>query len=47
MISGTKAYYGHPLGASAAIEGIICSLALQHGRRMALLGSERRFLGRL
>jgi len=31
MISGTKAYYGHPLGASAAIEGIICSLALQHG----------------
>jgi 3-oxoacyl-[acyl-carrier-protein] synthase II len=31
MISGTKAYYGHPLGASAAIEGIICTLALQHG----------------
>lgn len=31
MISGTKAYYGHALGASAAIEGIICSLALQHG----------------
>jgi 3-oxoacyl-[acyl-carrier-protein] synthase II len=30
MISGTKAYYGHPLGASAAIEGIICTLALQH-----------------
>jgi 3-oxoacyl-[acyl-carrier-protein] synthase II len=31
MISGTKAYYGHPLGASAAIEGIIYTLALQHG----------------
>jgi 3-oxoacyl-[acyl-carrier-protein] synthase II len=30
-VSGTKAYYGHPLGASAAIEGVICSLALQDG----------------
>jgi 3-oxoacyl-[acyl-carrier-protein] synthase II len=30
-VSGTKAFYGHPLGASAAIEGVICALALQHG----------------
>jgi 3-oxoacyl-[acyl-carrier-protein] synthase II len=30
-LSGTKAFYGHPLGASAAIEGVICALALQHG----------------
>jgi 3-oxoacyl-[acyl-carrier-protein] synthase II len=29
-VSGTKAFYGHPLGASAAIEGVICALALQH-----------------
>jgi 3-oxoacyl-[acyl-carrier-protein] synthase II len=27
-ISGTKAYYGHPLGASGAIEAAICSLAI-------------------
>jgi 3-oxoacyl-[acyl-carrier-protein] synthase II len=30
MISGTKAYYGHPLGASAAIEGVVCALAFEH-----------------
>ncbi|MBV9490403.1 MAG: beta-ketoacyl-[acyl-carrier-protein] synthase family protein [Verrucomicrobia bacterium] len=30
MVSGTKAYYGHPLGASAAIEGAVCSLAFEH-----------------
>jgi len=29
-VSGTKAFYGHPLGASAAIEGVICALALQN-----------------
>jgi 3-oxoacyl-[acyl-carrier-protein] synthase II len=29
-VSGTKAYYGHPLGASAAIEGVICALAIRH-----------------
>jgi 3-oxoacyl-[acyl-carrier-protein] synthase II len=29
-VSGTKAFYGHPLGASAAIEGVICALALEH-----------------
>jgi 3-oxoacyl-[acyl-carrier-protein] synthase II len=29
-VSGTKAFYGHPLGASAAIEGVLCVLALMH-----------------
>src|SRR6516162_694751 len=29
-VSGTKAYYGHPLGASAAIEAVICALAFEH-----------------
>jgi 3-oxoacyl-[acyl-carrier-protein] synthase II len=28
-VSGTKAYYGHPLGASAAIEAVICALAIR------------------
>jgi len=28
-VSGTKAHYGHPLGASAAIEGVICALAIR------------------
>ena len=31
-VSGTKAYYGHPLGASGAIEAAICCLAMQNGR---------------
>jgi 3-oxoacyl-[acyl-carrier-protein] synthase II len=30
-VSGTKAYYGHPLGASGAIEAAICCLAIQNG----------------
>jgi 3-oxoacyl-[acyl-carrier-protein] synthase II len=30
-ISGTKAYYGHPLGASGGIEAAICSLAITRG----------------
>ena len=30
-VSGTKAYYGHPLGASAAIEGVISALAIRDG----------------
>jgi 3-oxoacyl-[acyl-carrier-protein] synthase II len=30
-VSGTKSYYGHPLGASAAIEGILCALAIRDG----------------
>ena len=29
-ISGTKAYYGHPLGASGAIEAAICCLAMEN-----------------
>lgn len=29
-VSGTKAYYGHPLGASGAIEAAICCLAMEH-----------------
>jgi 3-oxoacyl-[acyl-carrier-protein] synthase II len=31
MVSGTKGYYGHALGASGAIEAAICALALCHG----------------
>jgi 3-oxoacyl-[acyl-carrier-protein] synthase II len=30
-VAGTKAYYGHPLGASGAIEAAICALAIQRG----------------
>lgn len=30
-ISGTKAYYGHPLGASGAIEAAICALSIKNG----------------
>lgn len=30
-VSGTKALYGHPLGASGAIEGAICALAIRDG----------------
>jgi 3-oxoacyl-[acyl-carrier-protein] synthase II len=29
-VSGTKAYYGHPLGSSGAIEAAICCLAMKH-----------------
>ena len=34
-VSGTKALYGHPLGASGAIEAVICCLAIRDsaGRR--------------
>ena len=30
-VSGTKAMYGHPLGASGAIEAVICALAIRDG----------------
>ena len=30
-VSGTKAMYGHPLGASGAIEAAICALAIRDG----------------
>ena len=31
MVSGTKAYTGHPLGATGAIEAAISALAIEHG----------------
>jgi 3-oxoacyl-[acyl-carrier-protein] synthase II len=31
MISGTKGYYGHALGASGAVETAICALAMHNG----------------
>ena len=30
-VSGTKALYGHPLGASSALEAAICALAIRDG----------------
>jgi 3-oxoacyl-[acyl-carrier-protein] synthase II len=30
-VSGTKAYTGHALGATGAMEGAICALAIEHG----------------
>ena len=30
-VSGTKALYGHPLGASSALEAVICALAIRDG----------------
>ena len=30
-VSGTKALYGHPLGASSAIEAVICAMAIREG----------------
>src|SRR5207244_12432562 len=30
-VSGTKPYTGHPLGATGAIEAVICALTIEHG----------------
>ena len=40
-VSGTKAYYGHPLGASGAIEAAICSLAIARGWAPGTVNLER------
>jgi 3-oxoacyl-[acyl-carrier-protein] synthase II len=32
LVSATKGLYGHPLGASGAIETAICALAIARGR---------------
>jgi 3-oxoacyl-[acyl-carrier-protein] synthase II len=37
-ISGTKALYGHPLGASGGIEAVICALAIRDGWAPASVG---------
>lgn len=40
-VSGTKAYYGHPLGASGAIEAAICALAISRGWAPGTVNLER------
>lgn len=40
-VSGTKAYYGHPLGASGAIEAAICALAISRGWAPASVNLEQ------
>ena len=39
-VSGTKALYGHPLGASGAIEAVICALAIRDGLAPASVNLE-------
>jgi 3-oxoacyl-[acyl-carrier-protein] synthase II len=39
-VSGTKALYGHPLGASGAIEAAICALTIRHGWAPATVNLE-------
>ena len=39
-VSGTKALYGHPLGASGGIEAAICALAIRDGWVPASVGLE-------
>jgi 3-oxoacyl-[acyl-carrier-protein] synthase II len=39
-VSGTKALYGHPLGASGAIEAAICALAIHDGWAPATVNLE-------
>ena len=40
-VSGTKALYGHPLGASGAIEAAICALAIRDGWAPASVNLDR------
>jgi 3-oxoacyl-[acyl-carrier-protein] synthase II len=39
-VSGTKAMYGHPLGASGAIEAAICALTIRDGWAPATVNLE-------
>jgi 3-oxoacyl-[acyl-carrier-protein] synthase II len=41
-VSGTKALYGHPLGASGAIEAAICALAIRDGWAPASVNLDER-----
>ena len=45
-VSGTKALYGHPLGASGAIEAAICALAIRDGWAPASVNLRRPGSGR-
>ena len=45
-VSGTKALYGHPLGASGAIEATICALAIREGWVPGTVNLVRRGSGR-
>ena len=45
-VSGTKALYGHPLGASGAIEAAICALAIRDGWAPASVNLARAGSGR-
>src|SRR6185369_6631820 len=40
-VSGTKALYGHPLGASGAIEAAICALTIREGWAPATVNLEQ------
>ena len=40
-VSATKALYGHPLGASGAIEAVLCALVLRHGWAPGTINLER------
>src|ERR1043166_4165807 len=41
MVSGTKGYYGHALGASGAIEAAICALAMDRAWLAPTINLER------
>lgn len=42
LVSSTKRFFGHTLGAAGALETIVCVLALQEGRVPANLGLDQR-----